>query len=100
MMRLKVIDFNVAFEMMPNQTSITGPQGKSTYRSPEMTSDFPYSYQTDMWSLGIILYQCLLGKHPLLGKTFDQTENNIIFKKIDWTKIKGNISDIALDFIT
>lgn len=38
--------------------------GTPHYMAPEITDGKGYSYYVDLWSLGIVLYECLCGPTP------------------------------------
>lgn len=38
--------------------------GTVTYMSPERIKGDEYSYDSDMWSLGLTLVECALGRYP------------------------------------
>lgn len=38
--------------------------GTPFYLSPEIIEDKPYNYQSDVWSLGIVVYEMATLKHP------------------------------------
>lgn len=38
--------------------------GTPNYMAPEILSGNGYSYSVDLWSLGILLYECLCGPTP------------------------------------
>ena len=42
--------------------------GSEYYISPEMLENRSYSYSSDLWALGIMLFQFLVGKTPFRGK--------------------------------
>ena len=56
--------------------------GTPEYVSPEVLGDKPAGFGSDIWALGIMLYQMFYGKTPFKEKT-----NYLIFKKIDQLKI-------------
>ena len=61
---VKLADFGVA-KMFSKKVKVT--QTKVTdldYISPEMEAEEPYTYSTDIWSLGVIIYELCLLKHP------------------------------------
>lgn len=39
--------------------------GTVGYMSPERLKGEPYTNNTDIWSLGLLLLECILGKNPL-----------------------------------
>lgn len=59
----KVSDFGSALSMTAEQTQISGI-GSPAYMSPEQVRDEPLTHQTDIYSLGVVLYQLLTGKLP------------------------------------
>lgn len=78
----KVIDFGVAKAMSNQQkTSIGQVKGKVPYMSPEQAIGDPVDRRTDIFALGIVLYQLVTGKHPFRGETELETMMHICDKK-------------------
>ena len=42
--------------------------GTTVTMAPEMLEGKPYSFEADIWSIGIVFYQMLFGKYPYKGK--------------------------------
>ena len=65
---VKVIDFGVA-KAASNQlrTSVGQLKGKVGYMAPEQAFGEPVDRRTDVFALGIVLYQLLSGKNPFRG---------------------------------
>ncbi len=61
--RLKLADFGFAqkLEMGEERNSV---RGSPLYMAPEMINDRSYTAKADLWSVGVILYECLFGKAP------------------------------------
>lgn len=51
--------------------------GTPLYVSPEMLNESSSGPFTDLWSLGVIIYEFMTGASPWLGKTREERFNNI-----------------------
>jgi len=47
--------------------------GTEEYIAPETLEDTDVSYASDLWSLGVIMFQMLEGKTPFIGRTSFET---------------------------
>ncbi|MCX4243875.1 serine/threonine protein kinase [Paraliomyxa miuraensis] len=63
---IKVADFGIA-KMLGSETLTTTPHGTLHYMSPEQFEGLPTTASTDLYSLGIVLYEMLVGRRPFLG---------------------------------
>ena len=62
-MEIKIGDLGVAKEL--NQASFANTIiGTPFYLSPEMCEDKPYNQKSDIWALGVILYELCTFRHP------------------------------------
>lgn len=52
----KLADFGVSKDVAP---SLLSKQGTAEYMAPEVHDLAPYSYPADMWSLGVVLFECM-----------------------------------------
>jgi len=63
---IKISDFGAALNAASDSTQITGV-GSPAYMSPEQVREQQLTYQTDIFSLGVVFYQLLTGRLPFLG---------------------------------
>jgi serine/threonine protein kinase len=76
--RVKVLDFGIARQLgetarTPFQTEPGMVIGTVEYMSPEQALGKPVDARTDIFSLGIVLYQALTGALPFAGGTSTET---------------------------
>jgi serine/threonine protein kinase len=60
---LKLADFGMARSLDQNELAAT-MCGSPLYMAPEVLLKKHYSQKADLWSLGMIMYELLYGKHP------------------------------------
>jgi len=67
--RLKVTDFGIARSGTSQMTEAGSIVGTAQYLSPEQARGAPVDARSDLYSLGIVLYEMLTGKVPFSGDT-------------------------------
>jgi NIMA (never in mitosis gene a)-related kinase len=55
--------------------------GTSSYMSPQMVHQDPYTSKTDIWSFGCIVYELLTLRKAFYGKTVFDTMDSIMKNK-------------------
>lgn len=68
-----LIDFGLSFVDNDRRSSLRGA-GTIEYMAPETFDDMVATTQSDIYSLGVVLYQCLTGEVPFPAKTASITE--------------------------
>ncbi|MDK2123772.1 protein kinase domain-containing protein [Parachitinimonas caeni] len=61
---VKLTDFGAALALKSEKTQITGFIGSPAFMSPEQVMEKPLTHQSDIYSLGVVMYQLLTGRLP------------------------------------
>ena len=96
---VKLGDFGFSRELN-NSLQANSAIGSPLYASPQLLKNLayeqkiPYSSKTDLWSLGVIIYQLYFGENPfntnVNNKGYAGYYNNIINQKKPFKKIEEN----------
>lgn len=84
---VKVLDFGLAKSKFPigdesgeNKTIPGTVMGSARYMSPEQARGLEVDERTDIWSLGVVLYEMLMGAVPFDGDTTADTIAAVVYK--------------------
>lgn len=73
---LKIADFGWSVhEPTSTRTTLCGTLD---YLSPEMVQGHPHTKNVDLWSLGVLAYELLVGRAPFHATSYDDTYNKIM----------------------
>jgi eukaryotic-like serine/threonine-protein kinase len=75
---IKISDFGTAKISQSEHTQIDGFLGSPAYMSPEQINEELPSVQTDIWSLGVVMYELLTGKLPFRAENAVTMINKIL----------------------
>ncbi|CAH2222499.1 serine threonine- kinase ULK2 isoform X1 [Pelobates cultripes] len=81
--RIKIADFGFARYLQSNMMAAT-ICGSPTYMAPEVIMSQHYDAKADLWSIGTVVYQCLVGKppfqahHPRELRTFYEKNKTLV----------------------
>ncbi|MDF1544397.1 MAG: serine/threonine-protein kinase [bacterium] len=79
--RVKVMDFGIA-RIDSNSMTKTGiAMGTPNYISPEQLQGKPVDRRADIFSLGVVLYELLIGKRPFKGENITSLIYSILHKE-------------------
>ena len=96
---LRLTDFGLSCIIGPNEKK-NEPYGTLTYVAPEVLKREPYSFEVDLWSLGIITYLLLAGRLPFNNEDNNILMNNIINIEPNYEILKfKNISNEGINFV-
>jgi serine/threonine protein kinase len=64
---VKVGDFGIATSLDPSETTTAVPLGTPAYTAPERLRGLPATARSDLYSLGVVLYEAASGTRPFVG---------------------------------
>lgn len=73
---VKLSDFGIAFSQISDAK--LPDAGSPLYMSPEQIEKAQVGPQSDLFSLGIVLYEMIAGKHPFAGKNISAIHHKIL----------------------
>ena len=83
--KVKIGDFDLACKLKPKEMTAQ-VCGTLDFMSPEVVQEHYYSFKTDVWSLGVILYILITHKVPFEGANGEEIRANIVGKNLDLTQ--------------
>jgi serine/threonine protein kinase len=92
--KIKLCDFGFARAMSTNTIVLTSIKGTPLYMSPELVKEEPYDASSDLWSLGIILFELFVGQPPFYTNSIYTLINNIVKDPVKYP------SDMSKEFKT
>lgn len=95
---LKIADFGFS-QYLDNDDHAESYRGSPLYMAPEIFKKQRYDARVDLWSLGIILYECLFGRTPLHGKTVAQITSAMVNNQFKIEFPKNNLTKLCLDLL-
>jgi tetratricopeptide (TPR) repeat protein/TolB-like protein/predicted Ser/Thr protein kinase len=90
--QVKLLDFGVAVRLRPADSDAvteslppgarTGAGGTSAYMAPEALMQKKVDARADLFSLGVVSYECLTGRHPFLAPNLAATVARILHEEV------------------
>jgi serine/threonine protein kinase len=77
---VKIADFSIAhiYNADSTTTQMGGMMGSPRYMSPEQLREEHVTNQTDIFSLGVVMYELLTGRQPFPADSFSRLVNTIL----------------------
>lgn len=94
----KIGDFGLSIKSEITKGKVGTPQ----CMSPEMVMNYFYSFSTDVWSLGVLLYELIYVKSPFYEERIEMIYKSISYKKYEFTKkdkIYDEINDLLINML-
>ena len=93
---IKITDFGIA-QIKSEQTASKGIVGSPSYMSPEQIRQKPVENQTDIFSLGCVLYELLTGKMAFPGNDYVSIMYKIVKEEpVPMEQIRPELPEILL----
>jgi len=85
----KLLDFGLAQEAQTQLKKSDEISGTLAYMAPEILSGNGFSSASDLYALGLIAYEILLGRHPYKGDNFADIIQKVLYLPLDVTSIEN-----------
>ena len=89
----KLTDFGIAQRNTMDETQIIGLLGSPTYMSPEQIRQDELNRQTDVYSLGIVMYELLNGTPPFRATNVSGLMYKIVNEPIPKTRLAPDVPE-------
>ena len=111
---VKVLDFGLAKALNPLAARLGGGAGQSApfsdtssgvilgtvaYMSPEQARGLPVDERTDIWALGVVMYEMLAGRRPFEGRTSSDTMAAVLRQDVQWVQLPRSTPDELVSLI-
>jgi serine/threonine protein kinase len=110
--KVKVLDFGLARteDVIGSGSSISDAQtlttphtptepgqvlGTAPYMSPEQARGRRLDKRSDIWSFGVLLYECLTGRSPFVGETVSDSIGAILHKDVDLDRLPAGTPPVV-----
>ncbi|PSN29264.1 Serine/threonine-protein kinase 36, partial [Blattella germanica] len=80
----KLCDFGFARSMSSGTHVLTSIKGTPLYMAPELIEEKPYDHNADIWSLGCIIYELLVGTPPFCTTSILHLVRLIKHETVKW----------------
>ncbi len=107
--RVKVLDFGLAKRLLQDELSLLTSSAAHTrtgmligtphYMSPEQMLGREVDHRTDIFSLGVVMYELVVGQKPFLGRTVGETINSVVNQPAQPLGLDNPVFSPALDSI-
>lgn len=95
---VKIADFGWSVHTVDDFDRRQTMCGTLDYLSPEMVEKYEHDKEVDIWGLGVLMYEMLVGNPPFYSKSSKKTYKGIKDVKIPWGQCE-HLSDESKDLI-
>jgi serine/threonine protein kinase len=94
---VKLGDFGIAKVLDASEDQAKTQIGTPYYLSPEICESKPYGTKSDMWSLGVVLYEILALEMPFQANSLPALVHRICSQEPNYSKLEGKYSSTLID---
>lgn len=76
---VRIVDFGIAQNANIELTPMSGLVGSPSYMAPEQVREEKVSNQTDIYALGVLMYELLTGKRPYYGENLSRLIHQVLY---------------------
>ncbi|XP_039292026.1 serine/threonine-protein kinase fused [Nilaparvata lugens] len=80
----KLCDFGFARSMSTGTHVLTSIKGTPLYMAPELIEESPYDHNADLWSLGCIAYEMIVGATPFTTTSILHLVQLLRYESVKW----------------
>ena len=92
---IKIVDFGLAKMTGETQLTKTGSTiGTIAYMSPEQLKGEEVDHRTDIWSLGVVLYEMVVGERPYLGEYEHQIIYQVLHDEVEMSEVPEEVRSV------
>ena len=92
---VKIVDFGLAKMTGETQLTKTGSTiGTIAYMSPEQLKGEEVDHRTDIWSLGVVLYEMVVGERPYKGEYEHQIIYQVMHDEVKMDDVPGQVKTV------
>jgi serine/threonine protein kinase len=97
---VKIGDFGIAQLPMDDSTHVMGIMGSPLYMSPEQLQDEELTGRTDLYSLGVVMFELLAGEPPFSATNFAQLVKKILNEDLpSLAAIRADLPESVIDIV-
>ncbi|MBW3567584.1 MAG: protein kinase [Proteobacteria bacterium] len=96
---VRIVDFGIAQNAVADLTPMSGLVGSPSYMAPEQVREDKVTNQTDIYALGVLMYELLTGKRPYYGENLSALVHQVLNSTpIPVHRLRAEVPEI-LEFI-
>lgn len=96
---VKILDFGLAKARDESMSASSARLGTAAYMAPEQIRGDAVDGRTDLWALGVVLYEMLTGRKPFAGENDAAIAHAILHQEPDLTAIPDALEEIVLTLL-